>query len=265
LLVAAFGAAIAIFAIAAPAAPAAAAPVSACTAGSGVTVIVDFTHFGRAIERGCAAGHPDTALTALQAAGFETAGTANYGDAFVCRIEGLPSPKSEACVTTPPGDASWSFYFARPTDRAWTYSTRGVTSVDPAPGTVLAFAFGNYAKPSVLPSGAVATHPTTTSTTSPPPTVPASSPRVGVASGPSVTEPAAGPTTPSTPTPAVTTSTSSRTASSAPVRFVDRGAAPAVPHDRSGSPIPALLTVVLVATLGAGALMTVRNRRGRSA
>src|SRR4029077_8628429 len=86
----AIGAAIAMVAVVAPAPRVGAAPARACTTKSGVTVIVDFTHFGRNIERGCAAGRPDTALAALHAAGFATAGTAQYGDAFVCRINGLP-------------------------------------------------------------------------------------------------------------------------------------------------------------------------------
>ena len=89
------GAAIAIsgmIAVGAPAVGVAAGASSACSATAGVTVIVDFTHFsGGKIERGCAAGHPANAL-ALHAAGFTTAGTAQYGDAFLCRIDGLPTP-----------------------------------------------------------------------------------------------------------------------------------------------------------------------------
>src|ERR1700722_10199816 len=105
-LPAAIGAAIAILAVAAPAARVGAASASACTAQSGVTVIVDFTHFGHGIEQGCAPGSPNTALAAMHAAGFSTAGTTEYGDAFVCRIDDLPSPKSQACASTPPAMAS---------------------------------------------------------------------------------------------------------------------------------------------------------------
>src|SRR5262249_14774978 len=132
------GAAIACCAFAAPIAPARAAPASACSARSGVTVIVDFTAFGGSIERGCDPGQPRTALAALQAAGFATAGTSQYGDAFVCRIDGRPSPKHEACTATPPASSSWSFYHARPDDRAWTYSTAGVLSYRPPAGSLIA-------------------------------------------------------------------------------------------------------------------------------
>ena len=96
------GVAVAIFAIATPAPRVAGATASGCSRTSGVTVIVDFTYFHRDIERGCAPGDPATALAAVQAAGFSTAGTTQYGDAFLCRIDNLPSPKDEACAATPP-------------------------------------------------------------------------------------------------------------------------------------------------------------------
>jgi hypothetical protein len=273
-LAGATGAVVAFLAIAAPGAPGGAA--SACSASAGVTVIVDFTHFGGVIERGCAGGQPATALAAIQSAGFHTAGTANYGDAFICRIDGLPSPKSEACATTPPGNASWSFYLAKPSDRAWTYSTAGVTSFHPAPGSVLAFAFGNYAKPSVLPSGALPTHPTTPTPTSPPAGVAPTSPRVTAEVGTSATASVSEPVRSTSPTTSASTasatptrppspaSTIARTTSTTQVLVIEHRAARSVPSDSSGSPIPAFLTVALVAILGAGALVTIRSRRGRS-
>src|SRR6476469_3605474 len=102
LRIALMGATIAVVAIVAPAARVDAAGEPACTTTSGVTVIVDFAGFHHGIARGCASGRPGTALEAMQAAGFETAGTTQYGDAFLCRIDGLPSPKTEACSATPP-------------------------------------------------------------------------------------------------------------------------------------------------------------------
>ena len=273
---AATGAAIAVLAIAAPAPHLGAAPASACTSVSGETVIVDFTHFGRAIERGCAAGHPATALDALQSAGFRSAGTATYGDAFVCRIDGLPAPKTEACANTPPGNASWSFYFAKPSDPAWTYSASGVLSYRPRAGSVMAFAFGNHAKPGVLPSGAVTPRPTTPSTP-PPSTPPTTTPRVTAALARPIPASAMTPnTTTTTTTPSTTANTGTTTARPAPstgptsssttsVPVVDRSGAHIVSRDSSGSPIPVLLTIGIVLLLGAIALLTVRARRGRSA
>jgi len=125
-------------------------------------VIVDFSHFHSAIQRGCAPGRPSSALAALHTAGFDTAGTAQYGDAFLCRINGLPTSAKESCARTPPAGSSWSFYWARPTDRAWTYSSTGVGGYEPTPGSIVAFAFGNSAQPGIAPSAALVASTTTT-------------------------------------------------------------------------------------------------------
>jgi hypothetical protein len=279
---AAVGAAIAFcaFAVSAPRRGAAA---SACSATVGVTVIVDFTHFGGAIERGCDPGEAANALDAVHTAGFTTAGVARYGDAFVCRIDALPSPRSEACTDTPPAKSSWSFYYARATDKAWTYSSLGALSYHPTPGTLLAFAFGNFAKPGVLPSGAAV--PTTTTTTTAPRKPPRTNPRVTSLIDPGTTAPAAitappptaavgaaptsTPTTakhPATTRPAAPTTRPDASTTSAP-RIIDKTATGPVAGDSggSGSPWPALLTVALVAALGAGAFATIRMRRRRAA
>lgn len=283
---AAVGAAIAFCAIAVSA-PRRGAAASACNDTVGVTVIVDFTHFGGAIERGCDPDQPSNALVATNAAGFTTAGTARYGDAFVCRIDSLPSKKSEACTDTPPAKSSWSFYYAHSSDKAWTYSHLGVLSYHPAPGTLLAFAFGNFAKPGVLPSGAAVTTTTTTTTTAPqkpprttlPPTAqvdpPATTrpaaivpPQTKVAAGttPSPTATTVHTRQPATTRPAASTTTPDAAATTGP-RIVDKTASGPITgdHGGSGSPWPALLTVALVAALGAGAFATIRMRRQRGA
>jgi len=264
------------------------AAAAACSATAGVTVIVDFTHFGGAIERGCDPGQPADALDAMYAAGFTTAGTARYGVEFVCRIDSLPSPKTEACVETPPAKASWSFYWARPSDNAWTYSALSVLRYHPPPGTLIAFAFGDFAHPGVLPSGAVVTTTTTTTTTAPR-KPPRTTPRVtgevdaapttaGAAIVPPPTTSAGGGAAPSTATPVTlkvkhpaTTRPGVATARPDPStttgpRIVDKTASGPVAgdHGGSGSPWPALLTVALVAALGAGALVTIRTRRRRA-
>ena len=270
------GAAIAFCAFVAPAARVDAAPASACTARSGVTVIVDFTSFGGDIERGCDPGQPETALDALNTAGFSTAGTARYGDAFVCRIDGRPSSKHEACIDTPPAGSSWSFYFARPSDRGWTYSAAGVLGYRPPSGSLLAFAFGNYAKPGVLPSGATVA--TTTTTTAPPHPTPSTQPPVTALAGPTGTSPPPVVTAPSatavttapstTPTTAARaahpTTTRSATTTTGP-RIVDKTASTRPSNGGAGSPFPAALTVVLLAVLGGGALVITRLRRGNAA
>ena len=283
------GAAIAIIAVAAPAVGVGADPQSACTATSGVTVVVDFTHFpGGEIERGCAAGQPANALDALHAAGFTTAGTAQYGDAFLCRIDGLPTPADEACAVTPSATAYWAFWHARPSDANWTYSATGVTNYQPAPGSIEAFAFGNHALPGVTPSGTKPTTSTTRGTvphTEPPTTrhtgvsgatVPHSSTTTtrNAATSPSVSfPPGSAPSTPVSVAGSTTTSklppksSSSSTldhaskadARSAP-RVIERVAGTG-PHNSSGSPLPAVLTIVLVGSLALGAFVFSRARR----
>jgi hypothetical protein len=264
----------------------AASSTSGCSATSGVTVIVDFTHFpGGKVERGCAPGQPANGLIALQNAGFTSAGTAQYGDAFVCRIDGLPTPQQEACAVTPSPTAYWSFWSARPADTGWTYSNVGVLDFHPKAGSVEAFAFGSRAQPSVSPSEAVPPVTTSTTTKIPPPTAPRTNPppvtaaTLPVAPGTTAVVGLGGTTTSTTPRstpkanakrkpkPSRATSTTARkptTTRSGPA-IVDRIASSPTPHDASGSPLGAILAVVIVGGLGIGAFAFTRARRRRPA
>jgi hypothetical protein len=253
----------------------------ACSATSGVTVIVDFTHFGGNIERGCAPGRPANALIALRAAGFSTAGTVQYGDAFVCRIDGLPTPKQDSCAVTPPPSAFWAYWNARPTDSDWTYSSLGVLAYRPKPGTIEAFAFGARARPGISPSAAIPPTPTTrptTTTTRPPPTTqppPATAATVPVApptTGPPVVAPESTTTTTATTTTATTTTTTTKrrspttttrpaTSTSTTVGIVERSASGPVGRDSSGSPAGVILGIVIVGGLALGAFAFTRARR----
>ena len=67
---------------------------------------------------------------------------------MVCRINGYPS--SDPCVRMPPGDAYWAFFHAK-RGGSWVYSSSGVASYDPAPGTVVGFRFGSGQQPRVAP------------------------------------------------------------------------------------------------------------------
>jgi hypothetical protein len=287
------GAAIAIFAVPAPAmgspAIAGTSAASGCSATSGVTVIVDFTHFaGGKVERGCAPGDPTNGLQALHAAGFASAGTARYGDAFVCRIDGLPTPKLEACADTPPPSAYWAYWYARPSDSAWTYSAVGVLDFDPKPGSIEAFAFGKHAPPSVVPSAAMAT---TTTTTRPTPTThaPATTAAPPTTASPPVTAAtlpvAPGPTAPPLVEPTTTTTAIKRTVVERPTRksttttahtrapaststtvgIVERSAAGPLRRHSSGSPVGAVLAIAIVGGLALGAFAFTRARRRRPA
>lgn len=124
----------------------------ACQGSTGVTVSVDFTAFAKPVSTRCATGTPTTGVAALQQAGFTPAGTQQYGLAFVCRINSLPSATAQACVRTPPATAYWAYYYANAGATTWTYSSTGPLSFKPAQGSVQAWAFGNSAKPSKTPA-----------------------------------------------------------------------------------------------------------------
>jgi len=158
--------------------PAGADPIADCSTTSGVIVVVDFSDWGGAIERGC-----DSTLTtgydALHAAGFSTAGDDEDGPAFVCRIDDDPPPSQDACITTPPASAYWSNWHADAGQNTWSYSQQGAMSYHPPPGSVDAWVFGaanasGTGEPSFPPSAVRATNtspigpgPTTSTTTAP--------------------------------------------------------------------------------------------------
>jgi len=131
--------------VAAEARPAFAA---ACAPGTGVTVVVDFGPLGGGVTVGCHTGDPATGLAALTGAGFTVTGTQRWGLAFVCRIDGKPTPAQDPCVNTPPATAYWSYWHASP-GGAWTYSTVGAGAYNPAVGSVEGWRFGSGQAPSI--------------------------------------------------------------------------------------------------------------------
>ena len=162
---------------------AAPASAAACSGTSGVTVVVDT---GSSVSTKCASGDPSSALKALTAAGFSVTYPQQYPGSVVCRINGYPS--SDPCVRMPPGDAYWAFFHAK-RGGSWVYSSSGVASYDPAPGTVVGFRYGSGKQPRVAPPAPTKTStpvptkkptPTPTKTTSAPkPTTPKATPTSG--------------------------------------------------------------------------------------
>jgi hypothetical protein len=154
-----------------------------CTTPNGVTVIVDFKALGGGIQRGCAI-NPASGLDALQKAGFGTAGTNRWGNAFVCRIDGKPGNPPEACLDTPPGNAYWAYYTAKPTDAGWKYVSLAATLTRPTPGSIEGWAFGARVQPGIAPGDAIPPPVTVPPPTQPPPTQPpVTNPPVTVAPG----------------------------------------------------------------------------------
>ncbi|HVJ96366.1 MAG TPA: hypothetical protein VNC41_06005, partial [Acidimicrobiia bacterium] len=148
------GVAVVIATIATPGALTPAQADTGCTTTNGVTVIVDFKALGGGVQRGCAI-NPASGLDALQKAGFGTAGTNRWGNAFVCRIDGKPGNPPEACLDTPPGNAYWAYYTAKPTDAGWKYVSLAATLTRPAPGSIEGWAFGARTLPGIAPSEAI--------------------------------------------------------------------------------------------------------------
>jgi hypothetical protein len=258
----------------------------AATSCAGVTVVVDFTHFGGNIERGCAP-NPSSGLDALHQAGFTTAGTTQYGDAFLCRIDNLPGPADEPCTSTPSATAYWAYYHAQPNDGGWTYSPIGATSTHPAAGSVEGYAFGARALPGVAPKDAALPSPPTTTRAGPTPTTTASSPG---ASTPLAISPSRGgeiAITPTGQTPTTPTTSRARTdkksssalskkskrsthATSTTVEqqnppIVDRSGVASAPTRKpsSGSPVALIVALVLVGVgTGIGVSFVRARRRG---
>ena len=131
--------------VAAGSVTAAGAPAEAAVCGSGVTgvtVIVDLTAFGQGVKQACATGDPTSGLTALTGAGF-TYTFVPRQPGFICQINARPNPCNGA-----PATAYWSYWHAAK-GAAWTYSTTGAASYNPAPGTSEGWAFGAGKAPSV--------------------------------------------------------------------------------------------------------------------
>jgi hypothetical protein len=89
-----------------------------------------------------------------------------YPGSVVCRVNGYPS--SDPCVRMPAADAYWAFFHAK-RGGSWVYSSSGVASYDPAPGSVVGFRFGSGQQPGIAPPAATRTStPTPTKTTAKP-------------------------------------------------------------------------------------------------
>lgn len=122
---------------------------------TGVTIVIDFQELdgnggtpAPTITR-CSPnpspGTQRTGIKALQDAGISVTGVAQWGLAFVCRLNGRPSATEsipissnpnyhEACVVTPPASAYWSYWWANGGGTTWTYSSYGAANRNVVPG-----------------------------------------------------------------------------------------------------------------------------------
>ena len=253
-------------AVAVVGAPATAARAAGCTSPS-VAVVVDFTHFGGGIQRGCVSPG-GTGLQVLAAVFAVTQTQRQPG--FVCRISGLPTKTEDACVNTPPSNAYWAYFHGR-AGSGWVYSAAGAANYIPPPGTVEGWAFGGGAPPGVSVAAVQPTEPAPPPTHSGPGPKPTHAPTAR-ASAPSGTTRAAtaAPTTHSTSTartkptgtsqPAPPTSGAPSGSDSPTVQDVTQRP-PKAASSGSGSAAALVVTLAVAAALFAGGWYLSRRRR----
>lgn len=173
----------------------AAAPAQAasgrCSAGHGVTVVVDFGPLGGGVHTACdpdGGGEPAAQVTAH--VGFDLDYVTSQ-PGFVCRIDGFPGSDAEDCGDTPPPDAYWGLFSSDGDPATWSYSSEGAGSLDVPDGGSIGWRFQDGGdredpgapptqaeqKPSPQPSASPAPHPShTQSPTSPGPAPSTSAP-----------------------------------------------------------------------------------------
>ena len=168
-----------------PSTPAAADPPVDCS--SGVIVAVDFSPWSDTLNTVCDPALPTNGVAALQNAGFALTGVSGYGLQFICQID--DDPPDDACTSTPPANAYWSFWYAEAGQSSWTYSQQGAEGLEPQPGSIEAWVFGGETGGGQPPIPApdtldpsTPTTPTTEATQATAPTGPAPAP-VGVSAG----------------------------------------------------------------------------------
>jgi hypothetical protein len=100
---------------------------STTTAGpcAEVTVIVEFTTLDHKPITACAPA--GVAADVLKAAKLSTAGTADYGNQVICRVDDLPAPAVESCATLPSA-AYWAMWIKTSADAKWDYAQEGVAT-----------------------------------------------------------------------------------------------------------------------------------------
>lgn len=130
-----------------------ATPSATSSASSGpckdVTVIVDFGTLQHSAVKACAPA--DTAAEVLKAAHIDTAGTADYGDAVICRVDALPSVAAESCAKLP-STAYWAMWVKPSAGGKWDYAQEGVQTQALMAGQFLGLVY-TTGTDSTLPQG----------------------------------------------------------------------------------------------------------------
>lgn len=138
----------------------AAAPSTEATTDSssaecaGVEVVVNFGILDGTGSTTCVSidGDSAKAIDVVHEAGFETEGTATYGDAIVCRVNGLPSDSEpvvvegqtefvESCADMPPAYAYWALWQKTSAAGQWDYAQSGLGDLTVKKGESLGLVF----------------------------------------------------------------------------------------------------------------------------
>ncbi len=130
------------------------ADTSAAGTCDGVQVVVNYgildgTNSSQCIE---IKGSSAKAIDVVHDAGFSTEGTATYGDAIVCRVNGLPSPTepvvvqgqaefTESCADMPPAYAYWALWQKSSDTASWNYAQAGLGDLTIKKGESLGLVF----------------------------------------------------------------------------------------------------------------------------
>ncbi|MEY4993609.1 MAG: hypothetical protein RIS82_731 [Actinomycetota bacterium] len=98
---------------------------------TGVTLVVDFgAGSGKETLTECAENFEGNGWGLMEHSGLTVEGTAQYPDAFVCRINGWPSTDNQDCLDTPTYEEGSWVYFKTLENGAWVRSGQG--AADPA-------------------------------------------------------------------------------------------------------------------------------------
>lgn len=124
------------------------------SARDGVEVVVNFGLLDGTDSSQCVeiSGDSAQAIDVVHEAGFTTEGTATYGDAIVCRVNGLPSPSEpvvvpeqaefiESCADMPPAYAYWALWQKGSASAAWDYAQAGLGDLTVKKGESLGLVF----------------------------------------------------------------------------------------------------------------------------
>jgi hypothetical protein len=221
----------------------------ACSDGQGVTIVVDFQALGGGVNVRCAAQPINNGFDVFRHANVSYETVTNSD--FVCKI--AAKPENADCSHTPPGNAYWSYWYARPGEE-WHYSTYGPGSRKPPPGSYDGWSFssGDKAPPRYGSPPAPATTTTTTTTAAPAETTTLVRSSHGTATATPHTDPATTTSTTSTPVAEASTPTPTSLALGH-VDLSERGGG-------SGTSLGFVLSALAVTLLAAIGVAVVRGR-----